>query len=152
MRFLRPVPPFAGLETIHYVGAGFSFFGAVLWIWVVALSRREWAVVQSPLSFIAAVAAKSWQLCQNVISKRSHAAPQHQRRDVGRPLKPVRNPCWLARQIRRRPTEAANQQKQTAGKTALIFLAVAVPTAANTVECPPQGLVRAIKTSIAGTC
>ena len=74
MRFLRPVPPFMGLETIHYVGAGFSFLGAVLWIWVAALSRREWAVVQAPLSFIAAATAKLWQLCQNMLSKRSHAA------------------------------------------------------------------------------
>jgi len=71
---LRPVPPFMGLETIHYVGAGFSFLGAVLWIWVAALSRREWAVVQAPLSFIAAATAKLWQLCQNMLSKRSHAA------------------------------------------------------------------------------
>ncbi|MGB0198093.1 MAG: DNA translocase FtsK [Candidatus Puniceispirillaceae bacterium] len=74
MRFLRPVPSFMGLETIHYVGAGFSFLGAVLWIWVAALSRREWAVVQAPLSFIAAATAKLWQLCQNMLSKRSHAA------------------------------------------------------------------------------
>ncbi len=74
MRFLRPVPPFMGLETIHYVGAGFSFLGAVLWIWVAALSRREWAVVQAPLSIIAAATAKLWQLCQNMLSKRSHAA------------------------------------------------------------------------------
>ena len=74
MRFLRPVPPFMGLETIHYVGAGFSFLGAVLWIWVAALSRREWAVVQAPLSFIAAATAKLLQLCQNMLSKRSHAA------------------------------------------------------------------------------
>ena len=74
MRFFRPVPPFMGLETIHYVGAGFSFLGAVLWIWVAALSRREWAVVQAPLSFIAAATAKLWQLCQNMLSKRSHAA------------------------------------------------------------------------------
>ena len=74
MRFLSPVPPFMGLETIHYVGAGFSFLGAVLWIWVAALSRREWAVVQAPLSFIAAATAKLWQLCQNMLSKRSHAA------------------------------------------------------------------------------
>jgi len=73
MRFLRPVPPFMGLETIHYVGAGFSFLGAVLWIWVAALSRREWAVVQAPLSFIAAATAKLLQLCQNMLSKRSHA-------------------------------------------------------------------------------
>ena len=74
MRFLRPVPSFMGLETIHYVGAGFSFLGAVLWIWVAALSRREWAVVQAPLSIIAAATAKLWQLCQNMLSKRSHAA------------------------------------------------------------------------------
>ena len=74
MRFLRPVPSFMGLEIIHYVGAGFSFLGAVLWIWVAALSRREWAVVQAPLSFIAAATAKLWQLCQNMLSKRSHAA------------------------------------------------------------------------------
>jgi len=74
MQFLRPVPTFMGLETIHYVGAGFSFLGAVLWIWVAALSRREWAVVQAPLSFFAAVTAKSWQLCKNIISKRSPAA------------------------------------------------------------------------------
>ncbi len=74
MRFLRPVPPFMGLETIHYVGAGFSFLGAVLWIWVAALSRREWAVVQAPLSFIAAATAKLLQLCQNMLSKQSHAA------------------------------------------------------------------------------
>ena len=74
MRFLRPAPPFMGLETIHYVGAGFSFLGAVLWIWVAALSRREWAVVQAPLSFIAAATAKLLQLCQNMLSKRSHAA------------------------------------------------------------------------------
>ena len=74
MQFLRPIPPFMGFETIHYVGAGFSFLGAVLWIWVVALSRRELTVVHAPLSFIAVATSKSWQLCQNMMSKRSHAA------------------------------------------------------------------------------
>ena len=74
MQFLRPVPPFMGLETIQYVGAGFSFLGAVLWIWVAALSQRELAVATAPLSLIAAATAKSWRFCQNVVSKRSHAA------------------------------------------------------------------------------
>ena len=76
MRFLRPVPPFMGLETIHYVGAGFSFLGAVLWIWVAALSRREWAVVQKPVSLVAAGAAKLRQIGHKMMSKRSQANPQ----------------------------------------------------------------------------
>ena len=76
MRFLRPVPPFMGLETIHYVGAGFSFLGAVLWIWVAALSRREWAVVQKPVSLAAAGAAKLRQIGHKMMSKRSQANPQ----------------------------------------------------------------------------
>ena len=74
MRFLRPLPDFMGLETIHYVGAGFCFLGVILWIWVVAFSRREWAVVQVPLSLIAATITKLWQFCQNMTSKRSNAA------------------------------------------------------------------------------
>ena len=73
MRFLRPMPSFIGLETIHYVGAGFSFLGAVLWIWVVALSRHKWVAVQAPLSFIAAATAKLWYFCQKLMSKRSFA-------------------------------------------------------------------------------
>ena len=76
MRFLRPVPPFMGLETIHYVGAGFSFLGAVLWIWVAALSRREWAVVQKPVSLAAAGAAKLRQIGHKMMSKRSQDNPQ----------------------------------------------------------------------------
>ncbi|MEK9708996.1 MAG: DNA translocase FtsK [Alphaproteobacteria bacterium] len=76
MRFLRPVPPFMGLETIHYVGAGFSFLGAVLWIWVAALSRREWAAVQKPVSLAAAGAAKLRQIGHKMMSKRSQDNPQ----------------------------------------------------------------------------
>ena len=34
MRFLPPISPFRGVETIHLVGVGFSFLGAVLWFWV----------------------------------------------------------------------------------------------------------------------
>ena len=45
MRFLHPMPPFLGFETIHYVGGSFVFVGAVLWMWVSALSQREWVVL-----------------------------------------------------------------------------------------------------------
>ena len=32
MRLLQPMPAFMGFTTIHYVGAGFAFLGAVLWV------------------------------------------------------------------------------------------------------------------------
>jgi len=54
MQFVRPMPAMLGLETVHYVGAGFGFLGAILWIWVAALSRREWVVVQAPAASIVA--------------------------------------------------------------------------------------------------
>ena len=76
MRFLRPVPPFFGMETIHCVGAGFSFLGASLWIWVVALSRREWAVIKKPISLVAAGAGKLGQLCHKMMSKRPQTKHQ----------------------------------------------------------------------------
>jgi len=68
MRFVRPMPSLMGFETVHYVGAAFSFFGLILWIWVAALSRREWVVVQAPLSFIASAVAKSAQMTRRVIA------------------------------------------------------------------------------------
>ena len=129
MQFLRPLPPFMGFETIHYVGAGFGFLGAVLWIWVAALSRREWAVAQAPLSFIALATTKLWQLCQNMLVKRSHAtasatpAPRRRKPVAKTRQEPVLVSTPNAAQP---PAKPQNQQKQTTGRIALIFLAVAV--------------------------
>ena len=69
MRFLPPISPFRGLETIHFVGVGFSFLGVVLWFWVAALSRHEWAMVRKPASVVAASAAKLGQMCHKMVSK-----------------------------------------------------------------------------------
>ncbi|MDB4852450.1 DNA translocase FtsK 4TM domain-containing protein [Alphaproteobacteria bacterium] len=71
MRLLHPMPTFMGFTTIHYVGASFAFLGAVLWIWVVALSRREWGVVKVPVTFFAAMLAQSVKATRGFISKRS---------------------------------------------------------------------------------
>ena len=76
MRFLPPMSSFIGLEIIHYVGAGFGFLGAILWFWVTALSRREWAVVRMPASMVMAGAAKLGQMCQKMASKWSQDNPQ----------------------------------------------------------------------------
>jgi S-DNA-T family DNA segregation ATPase FtsK/SpoIIIE len=69
MRFLPPMSPFIGLETIHYVGAGFSFLGAILWFWVTAFSRREWAMARKPASLIADGAAILVQMFRKMMSK-----------------------------------------------------------------------------------
>jgi S-DNA-T family DNA segregation ATPase FtsK/SpoIIIE len=69
MRFLPPISPFRGVETIHFVGVGFSFLGAVLWFWVVAFSRHEWAMVRKPASVVAAIATKLGQMCHKMVSK-----------------------------------------------------------------------------------
>ena len=82
MRLLQPMPAFMGFTTIHYVGAGFAFLGAVLWIWVAALSRREWSVLKAPVTFFAAMLAQSVQATRGFISKRSgevKAAPAPRR-------------------------------------------------------------------------
>jgi S-DNA-T family DNA segregation ATPase FtsK/SpoIIIE len=71
MRLLQPMPAFMGFTTIHYVGAGFAFLGAVLWIWVAALSRREWGVLKAPVAFFAAMLAQSAQATRRFLSKRS---------------------------------------------------------------------------------
>ena len=82
MRFLQPMPAFMGFTTIHYVGAGFAFLGAVLWVWVAALSRREWSVLKAPVTFFAAMLGQSVQATRGFISKRSgevKAAPAPRR-------------------------------------------------------------------------
>ena len=82
MRLLQPMPAFMGFTTIHYVGAGFAFLGAVLWIWVAALSRREWSVLKAPVTFFAAMLGQSVQATRGFISKRSgevKAAPAPRR-------------------------------------------------------------------------
>ena len=42
MRVMKPIPPFMGLETIHYVGGAALFFGFLSWLWVVAISPQQW--------------------------------------------------------------------------------------------------------------
>src|SRR5210317_629916 len=42
MRVMQPIPSFMGLETIHYVGGAALFFGMLSWLWVVAISPRQW--------------------------------------------------------------------------------------------------------------
>ena len=42
MRVMQPIPSFMGLETIHYVGGAALFFGLLSWLWVVAISPRQW--------------------------------------------------------------------------------------------------------------
>ena len=82
MRLLQPMPAFMGFTTIHYVGAGFAFLGAVLWVWVAALSRREWSVLKAPVTFFAAMLAQSVQATRGFINKRSggvKAAPASRR-------------------------------------------------------------------------
>ena len=37
LRFLPPMSPFLGVETIYYIGAGYSFLGLISWFWVIAL-------------------------------------------------------------------------------------------------------------------
>ncbi len=69
MRFLPPMSPFIGLETIHYVGAGFSFLGAILWLWVTAFARREWAMARKPASLTADGAAILVQMFRKMMSK-----------------------------------------------------------------------------------
>ena len=42
MRVMQPTPSFMGLETIHYVGGAALFFGFLSWLWVAAISPRQW--------------------------------------------------------------------------------------------------------------
>ena len=42
MQVMQPIPSFMGLETIHYVGGAALFFGLLSWLWVVAISPRQW--------------------------------------------------------------------------------------------------------------
>ena len=42
MRVMQPTPSFMGLETIHYVGGAALFFGLLSWLWVAAISPRQW--------------------------------------------------------------------------------------------------------------
>jgi len=42
MPVMQPIPSFIGLETIHYVGGAALFFGLLSWLWVVAISPRQW--------------------------------------------------------------------------------------------------------------
>ena len=42
MRVMQPSPSFMGLDTVHYVGGAALFFGLLSWIWVVAISPRQW--------------------------------------------------------------------------------------------------------------
>jgi S-DNA-T family DNA segregation ATPase FtsK/SpoIIIE len=42
MRVMQPIPSFMGLDTIHYVGGAALFFGLLSWLWVVAISPRQW--------------------------------------------------------------------------------------------------------------
>jgi len=42
MRVMQPIPSFMGLDTIHYVGGAAMFFGMLSWLWVVAISPRQW--------------------------------------------------------------------------------------------------------------
>ena len=69
MRFLPPVSPFRSLETIHFVGVGFSFLGAVLWFWVAAFSRHEWAMIRKPASVVAVGVTKLGQMCHKIVSE-----------------------------------------------------------------------------------
>ncbi|MAB03575.1 MAG: cell division protein FtsK [Candidatus Puniceispirillum sp.] len=43
MRVMQPIPSFMGLETIHNVGGAALFFGFLSWLWVVAMSPRQWS-------------------------------------------------------------------------------------------------------------
>lgn len=42
MRVMQPIPPFVGLETVHYVGGAALFFGLLSWLWAAAISPRQW--------------------------------------------------------------------------------------------------------------
>jgi S-DNA-T family DNA segregation ATPase FtsK/SpoIIIE len=42
MRVMQPTPSFMGLDTVHYVGGAALFFGLLSWLWVVAISPRQW--------------------------------------------------------------------------------------------------------------
>ena len=86
MRFLPPISSFRGVETIHFVGVGFSFLGAVLWFWVAAFSRHEWAIVRKPASVVAVGAKKLGQMCHKMVSKWSQDNPQ---KPAPRPVKSV---------------------------------------------------------------
>ena len=147
MRLLRPIPSFMGLETIHYVGVGFSFLGAVLWIWVAALSRREWAVVHAPLSFIGTTTSKLWQLCTNMMSKRSYAtaattkAPRRSKPAAKTRQEPVLVGTPSTAQ---RPVKAANSVKTDNRQDSLDF------SSSGSFQLPPARLLNAPGKALSG--
>ena len=139
MRFLRPVPPFMGPETIHYVGAGFSFLGVVLWIWVAALSRREWAAVQKPLSLVVAGAVKLQQIGHKMMSKRSQANPQAPapRRAKSAP-KTRQEPVLIGTaNAAQRPAKATKSAKKDSRQDSLDF------SGSGSFQLPPARLLNA---------
>ena len=139
MRFLRPVPPFMGPETIHYVGAGFSFLGVVLWIWVAALSRREWAAVQKPVSLVVAGAAKLRQIGHKMMSKRSQANPQAPAPRRAKSAPKTRQEPVLVGTVNagQRPAKATKSAKKDSRQDSLDF------SGSGSFQLPPARLLNA---------
>ena len=146
MRFLHPLPPFMGFETIHYVGAGFTFLGAVLWVWVAALSRREWAVAKAPLSIITTATAKLWQVCQKLVLKPIHTAAAT---PVPRRAKPAsktrQEPVLVGAPDRaKRPAKAVRMEKTDHRQDSLDF------SGSGSFQLPPTRLLNAPGKALSG--
>ena len=97
MRWIQPLPGFMGLETIHYVGLVFAFFGLLSLFWLLAISRAGWARAAAAMGRIGGVLTPVQRLGRQMASGVAKAAPSGP--------KPV--PKKAAKQPRREPVLVA---------------------------------------------
>ena len=75
IRLLQPLPGFMGLETIHYVGAVFTFFGLLSLSWLLAISRAGWVRAAAAMGRIGGVLTPVHRIGRQVASGVAKAAP-----------------------------------------------------------------------------
>ncbi len=97
MRWMQPLPGFMGLETIHYVGAVFAFFGLLSLFWLLAISRAGWARAAAAMGRIGGVLTPVQRLGRQMASGVAKAAPSG----------PKLAPKKAAKQPRREPVLVA---------------------------------------------
>ena len=97
MRWMQPLPDFMGLETIHYVGAVFAFFGLLSLSWLLAISRAGWARATAAMGRIGDFLTPVQRLGRQMASGVAKAAPSG----------PKPAPKKAAKQLRREPVLVA---------------------------------------------
>ena len=86
-----------GLETIHYVGAVFTFFGLLSLSWVLAISRAGWARAAAAMGRIGGVLTPVHRIGRQVASGVAKAAPSSPKMARKKAFKqPRREPVLVA--------------------------------------------------------